>query len=402
MIGTRRMDRRAAPEPAASRDAEQLLALVHDCTVAGIQRRCFVLRLSRLPPQLAKPHHLRLAREAVTPLLAADRVQVFDLPNRDVAVIWRGPATAYLAAACRAVDQMFADHPAELPEPAVLCLVLDLPAQTEQLLDLVDASLAAREPAREGPDEASPPIDPAALTRLEGALVRADVARFARRRQIMALAPAATFLPAWELRTLSVDELAGELLAPGHAVRADPWLFARLTRTLDRRLLSLLADPNELRDAGPFGLDLNVASILGPEFLRFDTGLPQGLRGQVTLGMLPGDILADLAAFLFARDFARTRGYRLLLRLGSPDLLEVLPLDRLGLDLLQLGWTRTLAALEPARIGAVAHRLLLTEADTAEAVGWGRKAGIRLFSGRAATSGRVAPGPLALAGSPGA
>ena len=60
-------------------------------------------------------------------------------------------------------------------------------------------------------------------------------------------------------------------------MRADPWLFRRLTRTFDRRMLALLASPEELRLAGPLGIDLNVASVLSPAFLRFDGGVAGGV-----------------------------------------------------------------------------------------------------------------------------
>ena len=60
-------------------------------------------------------------------------------------------------------------------------------------------------------------------------------------------------------------------------VQKDPWLFRRLTRTLDRRMLSLLASPGRIDVAyGPFALDLNVASLLSPEFLRFDASSAGG------------------------------------------------------------------------------------------------------------------------------
>jgi hypothetical protein len=376
-------------------DAERLIALAHGCASAAIERRCLLLHLSCLPADLAKPHHLRLAREAIGALLAADRAQVFTLPNHDIAVVWRGQAALALADARAAVGRLFADSPSESIDPAALCQVLELPADMGRLLELVDASLSTAPAA--SPGEAAQPLDAAGLARLEATLVRAVVARCARRGQVLALDPSGVFQPAWETRTLSVDELAAEL-APGRAARADPWLFARLTRTLDRRMLALLADPNELRAAGPFGLDLNVASLLAPEFLRFDAVLPQGLRGHVTLGLLPADILADPAAFLFARDFAHTRGYRLMLRLPDPDLLALLPLERMGLDLLQLAWSRRLLTVHPGLLEPVASRLLLTHADSAESVAWGRVQGIRLYAGRAASAGRTAPG-LALAGS---
>lgn len=387
---SRRPERGSAGNPAMSHDAERLITLVQGCAAAGVERRCLVLRLSGLPPDFARPHHLRLAREALGPLLAADRAQVFRLPNHDIAVVWRGSAQAALDTASRAVCRLFADGPDGLPDVAALCLTLDLPSDTDRLLTLARASIAAPESAANRPAEAATPLDPAALTRLESVLARADMARFARRTQVWAVSDAGVFDVAWERRTLSMDELSSEL-APQRDVRADPWLFARLTRTLDRRMLALLADPNEVRGAGPFGLDLNVSSILAPEFLRFDAALPHGLRGQVTLGLLPGDILADLSVFLFARDFARSRGYRLLLRMATPDMLSVLPLDRMGLDLLGLGWSNVLPALDRSRLSGVARRVVLTGAHSAEAVAWGRVHGVKLFAGRAAMLGRVVP-----------
>ena len=139
------------------------------------------------------------------------------------------------------------------------------------------------------------------------------------------------------------------MLAPERDLRADRWLFRRLTRTLDRRMLALLAVPGEVRAAGPFGLDLNVASILSPTFLRFDAGLPAALRGQLVLDLSPADVIADPASFLFARDFARARGYRLLLRGITAGLLDAFPLRRTGLDLLQLRWSPSWRRLERCR-----------------------------------------------------
>ncbi len=134
---------------------------------------------------------------------------------------------------------------------------------------------------------------------------------------------------AWEERFLSMPELI-EAVAPGRDVKADPWLFRRLTRVLDRRMLSILSDAAELRGAGPFSITLNVASVLGPEFLRFDATLPSALRDRVVIGMLPADVAADAGAFAFARNFARARSYRLCLRAVTAALLPVLDLPRNG------------------------------------------------------------------------
>jgi len=384
--------RTEADDTAARQDANRLAALVRDCEAAGIRRRCLMLRLSLLPSDLRKPHHLRLARDALDPLLSADRAQRFILPNHDIAMVWRGTADLLLDASRRAVTAMFADVDVPMPDPGRFWCVLDVPADIEAVRRLIAESLADVSPphAESPPGE---PLDATALAALETALAQANVARFARRRAVCARGADGMFRVAWEVRTLAVEELCADL-APGRAARAEPWLYRRLTRTLDRRLLALLAATSELRSAGPFGLDLNVASMLGADFLRFDAALPQGLRGRVTLGLQPPDILADLPAFLFARDFARARGYRLLLRLPAADLLAMLPPARLGFDLVEITWSQAAIALAADLLDQEEGRIVLAGADSADALVWGRAHGIGLFEGRLAVPGQPAAGSL--------
>jgi hypothetical protein len=390
-----RAGRRAEPDSVARQDAHRLAALARDCGATGVRRRCLILRLSCLPADLTRPHHLRLAGEALDPMLLADRAQRFLLPNNDIAVVWRGTAEALLAASQNAVRAMLSDTDPAIPGPDRLWRVLDLPEDADTLRALAIASLS--DPTAAAGASPGVPLDPAALAALEAALAHADVARFARRRAVCTREADGAFRLAWELRTLALDELCAEL-APGRDARAEPWLYRRLARTLDRRLLALLAATGELRAAGPFGLELAVGSVLSAEFLRFDAALPHGLRGQVTLGLEPADMFADLPAFVFARDFARARGYRLLLRAAAGTLLPVLPAARLGMDLAELPWSEGTMALPTDLLDEAAERLVLVGADSAEAVAWGRANGIRLFEGRAAPPARAGTGrALALA-----
>jgi hypothetical protein len=150
-------------------------------------------------------------------------------------------------------------------------------------------------------------------------------------------------------------------------------------------MLSLLASPGELAGVRPFTLDLNVASVLSPEFLRFDTALPAPLRGKVIIELMPVDIMADAASFVFARGFARARGYRLMLRNATPALLRVLSLDALEMDHIQLRWTTALADAKAEAIGALSPgRMVMFRANSPAALEWGTRAGIRLFQGPAA------------------
>ncbi len=368
------VQRRVGAGPLPRSDAARLIGLVQDCRVAGISRRALLLRLSTLPEERTPPHHFRLARDALEPLLGADRAQLFALPTRDLALVWRGDAGAALQRSLDALRLLFADT--ELVDLDALTLVLDLP---------MDSAILLREiRPRPNPTPVTTTaltrvLDPATLAALETALAQASIDRFLRRQTICAHG-ADGFEPAWERRSLSIAELF-ETLVPDCNPHSEPWLLRRLGRSLDRRLLSSLCAGDELRHAGPFGIELNTASILGPEFLKFDALLPWALRGQVIIGLRPADILSDLPGFQFARDFARSRGYRLLLR-GKAALLPLLPPERLGLDLLYMPWSEALAA--PALLPLLPDPacLVLGGVDHGAAVGWARRRGVVLQQGK--------------------
>ena len=378
------LSRLAAGEPArepragSADDARRLAVLVKECATSGISRRALLLRLSLLPDGRNRPHHLQLAAEALLPLTGAARAQLFRLPNQDHVVVWRGDTPA-LAASLDTLRHLFADDPGFGPDPMALASVLSLPEDAAVLGDIMADDRRSPLP----PPIARPgglPLDPPTLAALERAIAQADMSRFARREPVCRSGPDGLRL-VWERRHLADAELFDTIL-PDRAPRADLWLFRRLTRMFDRRMLSLLCTAQETRGAPPFSIDLNITSLLAPEFLRFDANLPAALRGNVIVNLRADDILTDLPNFGFARDFAIARGYRLLLHDVGPCQLALLPPDRLGIDLVQLRFTPGLASeclpatLDPGTV-------VLGNADAA-AFAWGRAQGITLFQGRIA------------------
>lgn len=331
---------------------EALAALVQDCRASGAMRHVALLRTGLLPPALSRPHHHRLARAALDPLLRADRATWYDGPDGMAAVAWRGPAPDALARATAQLRHMLPDG-IDTPAVADLLRVFVLPAAGPELLAVLQPVLNPAMPGGFAPDASErlarhlgppvlgpPVLDPAGLAVLERHMAAMDVARFVRRMPVRRVLNDDV---AWERRTLSVTELADTVM-PGCNLMAAPWLFRRLTRAMDRRMLALLAAPSELAGMGPFSIDLNVASVVSQEFLRFDAALPAALRGRVVLNIGPADIVADLPAFTFARDFARVRGYRVLLRALSAAMLPLWRLDRIEVDWVELQWEPALAA----------------------------------------------------------
>ncbi len=363
-----------------------LAAHIKDCAASGVERHAVLLRSDLLPARLSRAHHHRLARAALDPLSAADRARRIDLPDGRLAVSWRGDAAPLLQEALTSLRHLLQDAPDDAPLLSDLLRPFELPRDGSALLDLagwgavrktVKAERALPPPVRPLPQPVDP-LDAAGLATLERQLVTADMSRFARRRAVCRLEGDRAVL-AWDRRVLSAEELGADL-APTLNVKADAWLFRRLTRMLDRRMLALLASPGELDGAGPFSVGLNVGSVLSPEFLRFDAALPPGLRGGVVLEMLPADIMADPVAFAFARDFAHARSYRLLLRDVSATLLPALRLDQFGMDIVQLRWS---PALQGMTLPAGVANWLLGGADDLPAMRWGRGQDICLYEGNA-------------------
>ncbi len=375
--------------PLGTHGLDALQGLVRDCVASGVGRRVLLLRTDLLPPRLTRLHHLQLARAALEPLMTAERARTHDLPTGRLAVSWRGDAPMLLQQSLGALEHLLGDGfrvgPAALQ---TLIRLFDLPQDGAALLDAAGLEVGAEAaPCRRHAASVSRsppplvPLDTSALSAMERQLAAADMARFARRKPICRLDGDHVHL-AWEKRYLSISELTATL-APGRSAQADAWLFRRLTRILDRRMLALLSAPQELRSAGPFSLNLNVGSMLSPEFLRFDAVLPAALRGRVVLDMQPADVLADPAAFTFACGFARARGYRLLLRSITATLLPLLCLSRMELDFVQLRWSANLAGITPALLQAGDAQWVLSQADEPAALQWGRDQGISLFQGRA-------------------
>ena len=362
---------------------DRLAALVANCATAGVARQALLLRVDRLPISLTRPHHVRLAEAALAPMLRLPRAELFHLPGPSLAVVWRGEADMALLDVIDALEHLLTDPASGTPSLSELVALYDLPDTGDLLLETFarDIRHAAEVVA---PGALPIALDAPFLTLLEGCLAQADVARFARRQSVWRIDGGRSSL-AWEERSLSTEELTNEL-APGYDLQAEPWLFRRLTRTLDRRLLALLASSGELASAGPFAVNLNIGSLLGPDFLRFDAALPAPLRGRVIVALAPSDVVADARCFPFAAGFARARGYRVMLRADSADLFRVLAPALPEFDHVSLPWSETLPDEAGGLLGdAVCERIVLTGCSVAEAVIWGRANGLRLFSGPAAS-----------------
>lgn len=365
------------------RDALAVATLARESAASGMERRVLLLRLSALPDELRREHHLRLLREALHPLLRPTRARLYELPSGDM-VAAAPPPGEHLDLVAATMRRLLSDDTALTEE-------LRLPEQAAALLDLVAGALGLSA----APTELTPPAaqgrPPTAAEVLgaEAALARADLEVHLRSQTVCSVAQGADGPePLWQDHSLALGALA-EALLPGCDLSATPWLHRRLRSRAERRLLALWSRPEELRGFNPRGLSLLPASVLEEEFQRFDRLLPARARAQLTIGFALADILADPAGFGLALRLLALRGYPTALDgLGVAELPLLTP-GLFGLDGLRLRFSRGWLELDATAkaqlercLPAERARVVLAGVEAPAAIAWGWERGITRFQGR--------------------
>jgi hypothetical protein len=277
--------------------------------------------------------------------------------------------------------------------------MLRLPQQAAAVMAAVEDSLgmvaAMRAMTLEAPENRV--VDTAALASAERGLITADLSIFFRQQKVCWLEPGGQNTKLfWEDRRAELSEVCERLL-PGCDISLTPAFAERLMKSIDRRQLSDIARPAELRDMRTLALPLRVESLFSAEFLRLDSLMPQSQRHKLIIGLNAEDVLAAPDLFLLARHFAKARGYRLMLEAASPFAATVVTSLRGGFDFLRLKWSEEFPGADSAataelskKLAQAAEHVVLAGADRPAAIAWGWEAGIRMFQGRLIESQRPA------------
>ena len=361
-----------------------LAGLARDCVSSGVERRALYLRLSLLPAGLRGPHHLRLVREALMPVLRPTRARLYELPGGDLAVL-APPSGDHLEEARRGLARLMPEIPAETLLPT-----LRLPAEAARLLTLVEATLGlgGGAPMAEASAELPPPSG-AEMDAALHALASANLAAFLRQRTAWRLAPEdERATPAWTELRVHLPDVAAALL-PGRSLAAAPGFARRFRHAAERRMLADLARPREARELGEACLPIGLGAVTEVEFLRLDAVLGPRGRGDLTVCLPVEDLLADPAGFAMVRELSRQRGWRLGLDAAEPGLLPLVSVRQLNPALIRLRFQPAMLSGDPAARSALdaalpedRGRVVLAGADAPAAVAWAWQRGVTHFMGK--------------------
>jgi hypothetical protein len=241
-----------------------------------------------------------------------------------------------------------------------------------------------------GSGGAKTPINAHRLGELIDIIAKADLSNLLRRQAVFAILTTQPPQPLFRELFISIGDLQ-KLVLPNYDILANRWLFQYLTETLDKRMLAMLSKNDDPAISNSFSVNLNVSTILSKEFMAFDSSLKAGARGTIVLELQMLDVYADIAAFTFARDFARERGYRLCLDGLNELTLPVVDREQLGIDLVKLQWKSNMAddrlAEKKAKIRDMVERtgkskVIMCHVDSEDALRFGHSIGIAMYQGR--------------------
>lgn len=387
----------------------KLLEDIRGLDMGARNRGVVRLHLSRLQPENRREDDLLSAETSFEELTRTRSAWLYRLRNTDLMVIFEASETDAVEKSVAKLLKLWSND--ELmkrfksdPRKNRLSSWFDMNTDYDKLLAFAERQAAARgtkkkktlqelitekETMRQK-SERGHPLVPAELARVEVALSQVDLSSHTRRQPICAFVDGNTPETIFTEVFVSIGDLR-ETLMPNTDMTANPWLFQRLTQTLDKRVLAQMSrrDDRSLLQEG-FSINLNVATILSEEFLAFDADL-NPTSHETVLELRIEDIFADPTGFAFARDFLNERGYHICIDGLTLDTFPYADPIRMGVTYGKLSWATEIAGMIGTERGEELKamimmrkrgRTILARCDSEAAIRAGRQLGITLFQGR--------------------
>ncbi|MGE4063876.1 MAG: hypothetical protein AB7E79_10975 [Rhodospirillaceae bacterium] len=355
-------------------------------------RKVVHLRLSQLMPPNRTPVRIKIVTRMFRTLESGRQVQIFSLTNDDLAMIVGAGAQRDVNNIIHRIRKLFEGDP----------LTLDDESGNDRFAVWYDLSLDAamaiqvahqlRQEAQNAPPKTVaqqlPTITPAALDELHKKLAFLNIVPFVR-DQVALRIDTQTNDAAIEFYEffLSVGDIQRSI-APNWNLFGDRALFQDLSRTMDLRMLEIVLRAPQARGAPAISLNLNLETIFTPAFQNFLERVEQPMKVIVEIQAI--DLVTNYSMYLDAQGALAGMGHAILIDGLSTSALSMIDVAQMKPDYAKIIWApELLDMMDPAtsqsaafivqNIGA--EKVILSRCDSASALTWGIKTGIRVFQG---------------------
>lgn len=354
-------------------------------------RKVVHLRLGKLMPANRTPVRIKIVTRMFRTLESGRQVQIFSLTNDDLAMIVGAGAQRDVNNIIHRIRKLFEGDP----------LTLDDEGGNDRFIswyDLtLDAAMAihAAQQLRQEAQTVQPPvatslpnITPAALDEIHKKLAFLNVVPFVR-NQVALRIDRTTNEASIEFFEffLSVADIQRQI-APTWNLFGDRSLFQDLSRTMDLRMLDVVARAPDFRGAPAVSLNLNLETVFTPGFGSFLERLEQGQKAIVEVQAV--DVLTNFNMYLDAQAVLSSMGHAVLIDGLSTSALSMLDVALMKPDYAKIIWApELLDMMDPANNQTAAfivqnigtEKVILSRVDSANALAWGLKTGITVFQG---------------------
>lgn len=358
-------------------------------------------RLSGLQEQYKSEFQLKIAVNILNDIFRVEQGSIFVARDGDLFIIYHGEDRNILEKAVFQLRYLFVDDPLANNEDGSenedFCQIYDLAFQWRAFhricLERLELAKAAEVQGKTSarPRGASRGIfSPSDLLDIEDKLEEIELGYALRRQPLCAVKKGSPVKPVFHEVYVNMAHLK-RLLDTNVDLPSNKGLFKYLTEALDKKVLKIIMERPKAYMSGAISLNLNVSTILLPEFAAFCKKNSGAGKVPIVIEVNVADVFADMNMFLMAKNLAHDLGCRICLDgLTDTSFIHV-DRERLGFDLAKLQWNADMEGdlgskenrqLAKAIEACGSNRMILCRCDSQHAIDYGHALGISLFQGR--------------------
>ncbi|OPZ78780.1 MAG: EAL domain protein [Alphaproteobacteria bacterium ADurb.Bin438] len=256
-------------------------------------------------------------------------------------------------------------------------LEFEMPIFKSDIANSINNALVKNIPNNDTKQDLSPEI----LNNIIRKLKEQNISETIRRQAVAKIIKGKKFEIVFKEYFLSIKHL-NEILYKNVNLTENFWLFKHFTESLDLKMFEIIPKLNENIKKPKISLNLNINSVLSPEFIQFMKG-----KDKIIAEFQTTDILNNFSGYLKAKEILNKNGHKVLIDCVNISELEFVDLDLFKPNYVKILWNEeflenrkhTLIKELAFKIGG--KKIILSRADSDKALTFGNALGIELFQG---------------------
>jgi EAL domain-containing protein (putative c-di-GMP-specific phosphodiesterase class I) len=319
-------------------------------------------------------------------------LQLFNLSNEDVLILYKGIKFSTITEACQKIEKLMLSRTKMTgPNPYKensLYSIMELSLNFVNVIRFIEG-LGDQGGGDTAKVTTKEPISLEELAKIERQIGNFDLSPFMLNQPIVDIRPNAETKHEYFEVYIAVKTLE-DRLSPEFDLTANRWLFNYFTSSLDYAVLKALNHGVDFIRGHRIGLNLNLSTIMSSAFVKFDERLTVDLRGNVILEINKADLMENIDTYKEVVDFARSRGYPICIDGITPMWVAHMDLEYMACNYAKMFWSNELMDMSEAdqkifaaKIKAQENcRFILGRCSTVTGLMFAQKHGIHLVQGR--------------------